>query len=168
MVVYANRGMMLESLIEHMNTVYRNQGVALIQKVPTAWLPIRGREGRIVSAKVDKKSGVDYMGVWQHGAIAFEAKSTMNKTRWALSNITEDQLGFLIDHRAVSCYATQFVLLGFVKLKVCYLLDIDYIQEKWNKWQCGGKASIHVSELKRMPSLSLKYPLDYLGVLSSA
>lgn len=165
MVDYANRGMELESLIDHMNTVYRHRKVALIQKIPAAWLPVRGRDGRIVAAKIDRKSGVDYMGVWHRGAIAFEVKSTMNKNNWSIGNLTEDQFRFLVDHSVVNRNAFQFVLLGFMRLKRCYLLDLDFIQKVWGKWQDGGKASVTVTELEGVPSMLINYPFDYLRLV---
>jgi len=56
----ANRGRALEELVELSNERYRQQGIAVVHRVPAAWLPIRDARGRIVSAKVEKKAAVNY------------------------------------------------------------------------------------------------------------
>jgi recombination protein U len=158
--------MAFEEIINCTNLLYRQRGLALVQKIPTNWLPIRDRCGQIVSAKVEHKSGVDYMGVWEHGAIAFEAKSTLNKKRWSLNNLKQEQLQFLRDHSLVNANARQFVLLAFLSLNKCFLLDLDFIENRWDEWKKGGRGSLSVSELKNMPSLPIDYPLDYLQLLA--
>ena len=102
------------------------------------------------------------------GAMAFEVKSTMNKNNWSIGNLTEDQFRFLVDHSVVNRNAFQFVLLGFMRLKRCYLLDLDFIQKVWGKWQDGGKASVTVTELEGVPSMLINYPFDYLRSSRSA
>lgn len=76
MNTYANRGRPLEDLIIFTNEMYERKGLAVVHKVPTEWLPIRGANGQIVSAKVEKKAAVDFLGVTRGGAIAFDAKHT--------------------------------------------------------------------------------------------
>jgi recombination protein U len=60
---FANRGMALEELIAAANWSYRQKKIAVIHKVPSEWLPIRNRSGKIISAKITKKAAVDYNNV---------------------------------------------------------------------------------------------------------
>lgn len=90
----ANRGRSFEQLIEHSNKQYQTKGKALIQKVPTPWKVIR-RGKQIVSAHPAEKSTVDFVGVADGKAIAFDAKSTRELTRFPLSNIEVHQMVFL-------------------------------------------------------------------------
>lgn len=46
---YANKGKQLESAVCRQNQIYAEQGIALVQKIHTAWTPIR-RDGKIVSS----------------------------------------------------------------------------------------------------------------------
>jgi len=61
-ISYANRGLALEEPIVRANEVYCSRKLAVVHKVPTAWIPIRGSNGKIISAKVEKKASVDFLG----------------------------------------------------------------------------------------------------------
>ena len=50
-------------------------------------------------------------------------KSTMNKNNWSIGNLTEAQFRFLVDHNVVT-KTLSVCLLGFMRLKRCYLLDL--------------------------------------------
>ncbi|HHW14677.1 MAG TPA: recombinase, partial [Firmicutes bacterium] len=79
----ANRGRTLELMVEWQNASYRSQGLAVVHKVPTAWLPLRDGDGRIRSAKVERKAAVDFLGVYRGQAIAFDAKHcSADRVRW--------------------------------------------------------------------------------------
>ena len=58
------RGSVLEEMINMTNTVYRDNNLALIQKIPTPITPITiDKESRhITLAYFDRKSTVDYIG----------------------------------------------------------------------------------------------------------
>jgi len=58
----ANRGRGLELMVERSNDVYRAGGEALVHKVPSEWIPIRGAAGRIVTAKISRRAAVDFLG----------------------------------------------------------------------------------------------------------
>ena len=70
------RGSLLEDLINRTNEKYREQGLALIQKVPTPITPMKiDQESRhITLAYFDQKSTVDYIGVVQGIPVCFDAK----------------------------------------------------------------------------------------------
>lgn len=95
-IAYANRGMGLEALIEHANAQYAAKGIAQIQKIATPW-KVQRRGKQIISAFPEKKSTVDFIGVYKGRAIAFDAKQTENKTRFPLANIEQHQIDFMIN-----------------------------------------------------------------------
>lgn len=73
---YANRGATLEEFLRYANDRYAKQGIAVITKLPTEFIPIRDRYGKICSVKVEHKSAVDFMGRYKNIPIAIEAKHT--------------------------------------------------------------------------------------------
>lgn len=77
---YANRGKSLEELIDHANGFYRSRGLGLMVKVPTEFIPLRDRQGRVHGVKVTHKATVDFIGRWQGMPLAVEAKSTSTGT----------------------------------------------------------------------------------------
>lgn len=80
---YGNRGMAFEEYINYANGRYEHAGIAMLQKIPTEFIPLRDRMGRIVSVKVEHKSTVDYIGRYKEYPIAMEAKNTNSDTiRW--------------------------------------------------------------------------------------
>lgn len=70
------RGASLEELINVTNEKYREKKLALVQKIPTPIKPIKiDKETRhITLAYFDQKSTVDYIGIAQGYAVAFDAK----------------------------------------------------------------------------------------------
>lgn len=73
---YANRGRSFEEYIRYANARYESRGIALIQKMPTEFIPIRNGSGKVCSVKVEHKSTVDFIGRYLHYPIAIEAKNT--------------------------------------------------------------------------------------------
>lgn len=73
---YANRGKAFEDLIRYANIRYARQKIALIQKVPTEFIPLRNFKGQVCGVKVEHKSTVDFIGRYRHYPIAIEAKNT--------------------------------------------------------------------------------------------
>ena len=75
------RGSTLEELVNMANEVYRKEGIALVQKIPTPIKPVEfDSERRTISlAYFEQRSTVDYMGVLQGIPICFDAKETAQK-----------------------------------------------------------------------------------------
>lgn len=116
-----------EDLINIMLERYIAQKRAVIKKVPTAWVPIRGANGRIVSAKVEEKSTVDYVGTYRGRPIAFEAKHTKDKEiRW--DRVEPHQAKFLDDWERIGD-GISFVLVGF-SVERLYVIP-------WQAWRNG-------------------------------
>jgi recombination protein U len=150
-VRYANRGMGLEQMIEYANAQYAARGIALIQKIATPWKVVR-RGNQIVSAFPEKKSTVDFVGVYKGVPIAFDAKSTENKTRIPLANFEQHQIEYLIQwlrYGGEAFYIIEFKTIGEVyKLNIMDFwewysrnkdksLTLDWIREKGTKVDQG-------------------------------
>ena len=76
--------------------MYREKGLALIQKVPTPITPIKiDKEHRhITLAYFEQKSTVDYIGAVQGIPVCFDAKECASDT-FALQNIHAHQVAFM-------------------------------------------------------------------------
>jgi recombination protein U len=92
------RGSVLEEMINRTNEKYRDNGMALIQKIPTPITPINiDKETRhITLAYFDQKSTVDYIGAVQGIPVCFDAKESKSLT-FSLQNIHEHQVQFMLD-----------------------------------------------------------------------
>ena len=90
------RGSTLEDMINRTNEKYLEGGLALIQKIPTPITPIKiDKEHRhITLAYFDQKSTVDYIGIAQGYAVAFDAKECAKDT-FPLANIHPHQVQFM-------------------------------------------------------------------------
>ena len=90
------RGSTLEELINRTNEKYLENGLALIQKIPTPITPIKiDKEHRhITLAFFEQKSTVDYIGAVQGIPICFDAKECAVDT-FALQNIHAHQVYFM-------------------------------------------------------------------------
>ena len=69
------RGSTLEEIINYTNEAYRQQGLALIQKIPTPITPVEfnGEKRTITLAYFEKQSTVDYIGAVQGFPVCFDA-----------------------------------------------------------------------------------------------
>lgn len=122
-IAYANRGMGLEMLIEHANDQYAAKGIALIQKVATPWKVIR-KGKQIVNAFPEKKSTVDFIGVYNGKPIAFDAKQTELKTRFPYANVEKHQIDFM--RRWEETGGIAFMLIEFKAHKKTFLVPFAY------------------------------------------
>ena len=135
------RGSALEDLINRTNEKYRENNLALIQKIPTPITPIRiDKEKRhITLAYFDQKSTVDYIGVAQGVPIAFDAKETAGKSL-PLQNIHEHQMEFMEEFCGQRGLA--FLLVHFSAVDEYYLLPFETLKEYWENAAKGGRKSI--------------------------
>jgi len=145
----ANRGRALEELVELSNERYRQEGLAVIHRVPAAWLPIRDGRGRIVSAKIEKKAAVDFIG---HALVpggralplAFEAKEVSRGRRWPLSRLEEHQFRYLADCARTG--AAAFVLIAFWEYGRFFVLPFPVLEEKMDAHRREGAASVPLGD----------------------
>lgn len=162
-VSQANRGQVLEYMLQLSNDQYRARGMALVHKVPTAWVPLRDRFGKVVNAKVETKAAVDFLGVSGQGVpLAFDAKETADD-RWPLRHIENHQAYFLEQWHA--CGGAAFIVVRFWRRDRTYLVPWPELGDRLNKWKEGGAASISLDDLRQTrPSIitTARAVLDYL------
>ncbi|MCR5451147.1 MAG: Holliday junction resolvase RecU [Lachnospiraceae bacterium] len=142
------RGSTLEEFINHTNEMYREAGLALIQKVPTPITPIEfDKTGRhITLAYFDQKSTVDYIGAVQGIPVCFDAKECAAMT-FPIANIHEHQMQFMEDFEAQQGIA--FFLIYFKEENIFYYLRFSEALIYWNRAMQGGRKSFKADELDK-------------------
>jgi len=94
-VSHSNRGMNLENAINLSNEYYLRVDRALIYKKPTPIgvvdVSYKNHKKVIEKAYFKEQSTLDYNGLYKGKYIEFDAKETLNKTSFPLSNIHEHQ-----------------------------------------------------------------------------
>jgi len=140
------RGSALEESVNMTNEKYREQGLALIQKIPTPITPVEmdKEHGHITLAYFDKKSTVDYIGVVQGVPVCFDAKECAADT-FALQNIHEHQVLFMRDFEKQDGIA--FVLIYFTKRDIYYYMRDEELEKFWKRAEDGGRKSFRFDEL---------------------
>ena len=140
------RGSTLEDLINRTNEKYLENGLALIQKIPTPITPIKiDKEKRhITLAYFEQKSTVDYIGVVQGIPICFDAKECATDT-FSLQNIHEHQVDFMGNFEAQQGIA--FFLIYFSRENMFYYLPLRGFMPFWDRAQAGGRKSFRLDEL---------------------
>lgn len=142
------RGSLLEEMINMTNEKYRENGLALIQKVPTPITPINiDKETRhITLAYFDQKSTVDYIGAVQGIPVCFDAKECAVDT-FALQNIHPHQVAFMQDFEKQEGIA--FFLIYYTHRDVMYYLSIRELMIYWIRMEQGGRKSFRFEELSQ-------------------
>ena len=121
---YGNRGMDLESLINETNEYYLKNDIALIFKKPTpigiAKVSYSAYGKSIDKAYFKEQSTLDYNGLYKGRYIEFDAKETLNKTSFPLSNVHQHQIEHIknvVKHKGI-CFliikmnGMYYILLG--------------------------------------------------------
>ncbi len=146
---FANRGRSLEKMIEVSNQQYILKNKAMVQKIPTPVkvLNINSQNGRIKNGFYEKKSTVDYVGVYDGLAITYDAKETQVDTRFDLKNIKEHQYNYLSNWQENGGFS--FLIIYFTNLSEAYLLPFKLLQEYWKKSKKGGRKSIPYNQLAK-------------------
>lgn len=162
---HANRGAAFEQMIDMTNNQYRNKGVADIRKIPTPVKIMSNNRGQ-VKGYTQKGELVDYFGVTDGRAIAFDAKQTNERTSFPLKNVSEHQYELLRSWHQKG--AQSFLIVSFAKLDEIYLLPFELLETYWEGAQKGGRKSIpYQTFLMQCEMVESKrgYVLDYLGVM---
>ncbi len=147
---HKNRGMTFEKMINESNDYYCANNIAVIHKKP---IPIQivkvdypSRSAAVIKEAYYKvPSTTDYNGVYKSHYIDFEAKETMNKSSFPLSNIHSHQIEHLKqthDHGGIS-----FLLIFIKVLDEIYLLESSDLVSYHNRAKEGRK-SITFEEIK--------------------
>ena len=140
------RGSVLEELINYTNEKYRQQKLALVQKIPTSIKPVRFDKTKrhITLAYFDQKSTVDYIGVVQGIPICFDAKECA-KDIFPLQNIHEHQVEFMKNFEKQQGVA--FVLIYYSSRNILYYMRFEELYRFWMRAQNGGRKSFRFDEL---------------------
>ncbi len=140
------RGSTLEDLINRTNEKYLENGLALIQKIPTPITPIKiDKEKRhITLAYFEQKSTVDYIGVVQGIPICFDAKECATDT-FSLQNIHEHQVVFMENFEKQGGIA--FFLIYYTGKNIFYYLPYEMLKFFWERAKDGGRKSFRFEEL---------------------
>lgn len=141
------RGSALEEYINRTNEKYLENGLALIQKIPTPITPVKidKQTRRITLAYFDQKSTVDYIGVVQGIPVCFDAKECHTDT-FPLQNIHEHQVMFMENFEKQGGIA--FFLILFSAREEFYYLRFDRLLAFWKRMKDGGRKSFRYEELE--------------------
>ena len=162
---YGNRGMTLEEYINLTNEYYKEKNIALIYKkpIPIKVLKINSTKTRIQDAFYEKKSTLDYNGIYKEKYIEFDAKETNNKTSFPLNNIHMHQIEHI--KNIISYKGIAFLIVRFNLLNKTYLLKGEKLIEFLSN---EDRKSIPLSYFEQnCKEIKLKYSprLDYLNVI---
>ena len=149
------RGSTLEELINQTINQYDQQGLALIQKIPTPITPVQiDKESRqITLAYFEKISTVDYIGNVQGIPVCFDAKECSVDT-FPLQNIHEHQVEFMEKFEKQEGIA--FMILYFSHRNVFYYMTFRELKKYWQRAVEGGRKSFKYDELNRNFEMLLK------------
>ena len=160
------RGSTLEEFLNRTNEKYLEQGLALIQKIPTPITPVKiDKEHRhITLAYFDQRSTVDYIGAVQGIPVCFDAKECHTDT-FPLQNLHEHQVEFMKQFEKQDGIA--FLIIYYSARNELYYMPFEEIQKFWNRAQEGGRKSIRYEELNPKYFMTLKtgWMVPYLDAL---
>lgn len=142
------RGSTLEEMINSTNDKYREQGLALIQKIPTPITPVEidQKSRHITKAYFEKQSTVDYIGTVQGIPVCFDAKEC-SKDTYPLMNIHEHQVQFMKDFEAQGGIA--FIVLMFTHKNEIYYLPFKDVLKFYERGENGGRKSFTYGEIDK-------------------
>lgn len=161
------RGSTLEDLINRTNEKYLENGLALIQKIPTPITPINiDKENRhITLAYFDQKSTVDYIGAVQGIPVCFDAKECAVDT-FSLQNIHDHQVEFMMNFEKQGGIA--FLIIFYSHKNLFYYLNLEQLLVFWKRAKDGGRKSFRFDELDPKFEIPKKHGIlvPYLDMLS--
>ena len=149
------RGSTLEDFINRTNERYMEQGLALIQKIPTPITPVRiDKEHRhITLAYFEQKSTVDYIGAVQGIPVCFDAKEC-NTDTFPLQNIHEHQMAFMDKFEQQG--GISFFIIYYSHRNELYYMSFSEMNKFWRRAKDGGRKSFRFEELNPLFFLELK------------
>ncbi len=149
------RGSTLEEFLNRTNEKYLEQGLALIQKIPTPITPVKiDKEHRhITLAYFDQRSTVDYIGAVQGIPVCFDAKECHTDT-FPLQNLHEHQVAFMREFEKQDGIA--FLIIYYSARNELYYMPFEEINRFWGRAQEGGRKSVRYEELNPKYFMTLK------------
>ena len=162
---YGNRGMTLEEDINLTNEYYKEKKIALIYKKPSPIkvLKVNETKTRIKDGFYEKKSTLDYSGIYKEKYIEFDAKETNSKTSFPLSNIHPHQIEHI--KNIIFYKGIAFLIIRFNMIGKTYLLEGEKLINFLNT---EDRKSIPLSFFEEnCQTIELKYRprLDYLKLI---
>ena len=130
------------------NEHYRQQKLALIQKIPTPITPVEIDQStrHITLAYFEKQSTVDYIGAVQGIPVCFDAKECAVKT-FPIMNIHEHQVKFMEDFEKQG--GISFILLFFSSLNDTYYIPFKDFKFFYERSLNGGRKSFTYDEIDK-------------------
>lgn len=160
------RGSTLEDLINRTNEKYLENGLGLIQKIPTPITPVTIDKAtrHITLAYFEQKSTVDYIGVIQGIPVCFDAKECA-VDRFALQNIHEHQVTFMENFEKQGGVA--FFLIYYTHRDEFFYLPYEIFRFFWDRACNGGRKSFLYEEMNPAYRLPRKNGIfvPYLDIL---
>ena len=164
-ISHSNRGMNLENALNISNEYYRKKDIALIFKKPTPIgvvdVSYQNHKKIIEKAYFKEPSTLDYNGLYKGKYIEFDAKETLNKTAFPISNIHEHQT---IQIRNVIKHGGIVFLIIKMNSIIYLLTGEDYINYLDNE----KRKSISYNYIKDKAFIikeSYQPPIDYLNIV---
>jgi len=159
------RGSAFEEMVDMTNKLYNQQGLALIQKVPTPITPVAvdNKSRTITSAFFEKRSTVDFIGVAQGLPICFDAKETKEQN-FPIKNIHSHQIEFMEAFRKQR--GVSFLLIHFHTKGEVFLLPSEVLADYYKKAAEGGRKSIPYSDFKIIVPNKNGFPVHYLVAIN--
>ena len=156
------RGSTLEDMINLTIEQYRENHLALIQKIPTPITPIEidKKSRHITLAYFGEKSTVDYVGAVQGIPVCFDAKECCVDT-FPLQNIHAHQVAFMEEFEKQEGVA--FLILYFSHRREYYYMRFLEMMKFWDRMMEGGRKSFLYTELD--PAWFLKEKRNRIPIL---
>lgn len=123
----ANLGRAFEEQVERSNKMYERRGQALIIKAHTE-VRVKRSGKELVGAKFGEKAPVDFIGLANGVAVAFDAKSTQETTKFPHANVAQHQIEFMRKFQLQGGRA--FLLVHFAKRFETYLLPFSTLAQQ--------------------------------------
>ncbi|WP_106345012.1 Holliday junction resolvase RecU [Planifilum fimeticola] len=136
----SNRGMRTQAFIREVIERYNALGRSCIQEVDVP--KTIGKNG----AFYREKSTVDFVGIAYNRPVAFEVKSTRQRTRFDLSLVKEHQYRYLKSFHEQGGVA--FILLEMIKHAEWFVIPFQKLKPAMERAWSGGKKSIPYFDLK--------------------
>lgn len=161
------RGSVLEEALNITNEKYRQDKLALVQKIPTPITPmeIDREHHHITLAYFEQKSTVDYIGNVQGVPVCFDAKECATDT-FPLQNIHEHQMEYMREFEEQNGIA--FLIIYFSKVQEYYYVPFRDVWVFWDRAKSGGRKSFRREELDKSYQIpfSNQIYIHYLEMLS--
>jgi len=164
-ISHSNRGMNLENALNQSNEYYLKKDRALIYKKPTPIgvvdVSYTNHKKTIEKAYFKEQSTLDYNGLYRGKYIEFDAKETLNKTAFPLSNVHEHQtkqIRNVIKHGGIVFLIIRMNNINYLLPGEAYIDYIDNTKRKSISYQYIQN-NAHIIKEAYQP------PLDYLNIV---